>query len=381
MRYSGFGQSLVVAGALFAAACSARPEQISRSGKGALEAAMTTVRDGFAVGWYDTREGTGDIYIRLLDADGHPAGPERRLTNDPESSYEVSLAQLGDDLAVAWYDQGLDGQQIGRLGRWTHDGTNRWVKALGPNSRNPVVLSAGAAVFCAWIQMEADGHEAVFAGWWEADGRPRSAPIRLGAASKTSWNLNAALDANGMAWVVFDADALTRASEVYIARADGSGADPVRLTTDDGAPSKYPDLAITRGGHAALSWQDDRDGNTEVYLVTAPLSELNTEIEKRGHRVTTTPGESIGAYLAWNGDRLGLAWSDKTQGQHELYFESFTADGMPREPARRVTQTATWSLVPAIRPRRDGFALAWTEYSPAGEMHGGTAEVFFTSVP
>jgi hypothetical protein len=229
--------------------------------------------------------------------------------------------------------------------------------------------------------MEDEGHEAVFAGWWEADGRPRSAPMRLGLASKTTWNLNAALDASGTAWVVFDADASTRASELYIARADASGADPVLLTHDDGAPSKYPDLAIARGGRTALSWQDDRDGNTEVYLLTATLDEMKTGVDGRGRRVTATPGESIGAYIAWNGDRLGLAWSDKTGGQHELYFESFTAEGMPREPARRLTQTATWSLVPAIRPRRDGFALAWTEYAPAGEMHDGTAEVFFTSVP
>jgi hypothetical protein len=380
MPHPGFRQSLIVA-VLLAAACSERPQRISNSGKGALEAALTPLRDGFAVGWYDTREGGGDIYIRVLDADGRPAGPERRLTNNPESSYEVSLASLGDDLVVAWYDQGRSGQQIARLGRWTRDGINRWVKVFDPNTRNPVVLSDGSAVFCAWIQTEADGHEAAFARWWEADGRPRTAPMRLGAASKTTWNLNAALDASGTAWVVFDADASTRASEVYIARADASGVDPVRLTIDDGAPSKYPDLAIGRGGRAALSWQDDRDGNTEVYLLAATLSEMKTGIDGRRRRVTATPGESIGAYIAWNGDRLGLVWSDKTEGQHEVYFESFTAEGTPREPARRLTQTTTWSLVPAIRPRRDGFALAWTEYSPAGEMHDGTAEVFFTSVP
>lgn len=380
MRHSGITQSLIAA-ALFTAACSARPEQISSSGKGALEAALTAIGDGFAVGWYDSREGTGEIYFRLLDADGHPAGPEQRLTNDPESSYEVSLAQLGEDLVVAWYDQERSGRQTVRLGRWTRDGTRRWVNAFGPDTRNPVVLSTGSAVFCAWIQMEDDGREAVFAGWWEADGRPRSAPMRLGVASKTTWNLNAALDASGTAWVVFDADAATRASEVYIARADPSGADPVRLTGDDGAPSKYPDIAIARGGRAALSWQDDRHGNTEVYLLTAPISDMKAEIDGRGRRVTTTPGESIGAYVAWNGDRLGLAWSDKIEGQHELYFESFTAEGVPREPAHRLTQTATWSLVPAIRPRRDGFALAWTEYAPAGETHEGTAEVFFTFVP
>jgi hypothetical protein len=112
------------------------------------------------------------------------------------------------------------------------------------------------------------------------------------------------------------------------------------------------------------------------------LRDLTGEIDGRSRRVTSTPGESIGAYLAWNGDRLGLAWSDKTPGQHEVYFESFDSSGEPRETARRITENSSWSLVPAIRPREAGFALAWNEYVPASaEIHDGTSEVFFGSVP
>ena len=98
--------------------------------------------------------------------------------------------------------------------------------------------------------------------------------------------------------------------------------------------------------------------------------------------MTNTPGESNGAYIAWSGDRLGLAWSDKTPGQPEVYFESFDSTGASREPARRITQTAKWSLVPAIRPRRTGFALLWNEYQPASvEVHIGTSQIFFSALP
>lgn len=373
---------VVFAGTLTAAACSSRPIQVSNSGKGAYEAALVQFGQGFAVAWYDMRDGHGEIYARMLDLNGRPAGPERRLTNGPEDSYEVSLDRLGDDLAVAWYDQSSTGQQIAKLGRWGRDGTNRWVHAFESGTRNPVIVSDGTAVFCAWIQMEGDGREAVFAGWWESDGQPRSAPLRLGSVSKTTWNLNATLDGSGDGWVVFDAETSTRASEVYVVKAAASSTGAVRLTKDDGAPSKYPDLAIGPGGQAALSWQDDRDGNAEVYLLTGRLADLTGEIDGRSQRVTTTPGESIGAYLKWNRDRLGLAWSDKVSGQHEIYFESFDANGMSRGAARRLTESSTWSLVPAIQPRRDGFALAWTEYAPESvEGHKGTAEVFFLSVP
>jgi hypothetical protein len=372
---------LVFAGTLTVVACGSRPVQISNSGKGgAYDAALVAFTDGFAVAWYDTRHGSGEIYLRLLDANGQPAGPERRLTKGPEDSYEASLERLGDGLVVAWYDQSGKGQQTAKLGIWNRDGSNRWVYTFASGTRNPVIRATATAIFCAWIQSEPDAHEAVFAAWWDKDGHQTTTPVRLGAASKTTWNLNASLDERGKAWVVFDAEVTTRSSEVYVATADTPGA--IQLTKDDGAPSKYPDLSIGAGGRAALSWQDERDGNVEVYLLTSQVNELTGEIDGRSRRVTNTPGESIGAYLVWNGDRLGLAWSDKTSGQHEVHFTSFDGNGTMRDAPRQITDNSTWSIVPAIRPSGGGFALAWNEYVPASvEIHDGTSEVFFHSIP
>jgi hypothetical protein len=373
---------VLVAACVVTVACTAKPVQVSHSVKGAYEAALVPYGDGFVAAWYDTRDGNAEIYFRRLDADGTALGPERRLTNGPEDSYEVSLATLDDRLAVAWYDQSGKEQKIAKLGMWAVDGTNHWVRSLGAGTRNPVVRSDRQAIFCAWIQLEDEGREAVFAGWWEADGTPRHESLRLGAASKTTWNLNVALDGEGVAWVVFDADVSTRASELYVVRAEPNGSGGVRLTKDDGAASKYPDLAIGVDGRAALTWYDERDHNAEVYLLTGSLGDLTGEIDGRSQRITTTPGESVGAYLAWNGDRLGLAWSDKMASQHEIFFESFDATGVSQGSRRRVTENVTWSLVPAIQPRPGGFALAWNEYAPVSvEIHEGRSEVFFVPVP
>src|SRR5688572_20615103 len=88
---------------------SGTPRQISASGKGAYEAALASryLRGaGFVTAWYDTRNGNAEIYMRLLTDNGAPAGPERRLTNGPEESYEPSIELVGpNDVAVAWYDK------------------------------------------------------------------------------------------------------------------------------------------------------------------------------------------------------------------------------------------------------------------------------------
>lgn len=355
------------------------PIQITNSKIGAFEAALATRDDAFVAAWYDNRDGNAEIYMRSLDADGQPAGPERRLTNGPEDSYEASIEVVGDAVAVAWYDKSENGALVPKLGMWDLDGRNRWVRSLAASGRNPVISTRGGNIFCAWIAPEG-GAEWVWAGWWTRDGEPQSPAQRLAPAGKTTWNLNASALDRGRGFVVFDATAETKADELFLVRFEPDGSSVVRLTADDGRPSKYPDIAVDE--HLALTWFDERDGNTEVYLLTASTdNELTGEIDARARRVTTTPGESIGAYLRWgSGGRLGLAWSDSSDGQHEVYFQPFDGAGQPLAAPQRLTRNPTSSLVPAIRAWRDGFALAWNEFKPGLEAHAGTSEIAFAIV-
>ena len=108
--------------------------------------------------------------MRLLDDSGRPSGPERRLTETPDASYEASLERLGDVFAVAWYEQTSDGRQTAMLGEWNRDGSQKWVQAIAPASRNPVIVADGQAIIAAWIQTEPDSSEWVYMGTWDRDG-------------------------------------------------------------------------------------------------------------------------------------------------------------------------------------------------------------------
>jgi hypothetical protein len=361
--------------AIAAAACGTAPLQISDSAA-AYEADLAALGNELAAVWHDTRD--GGIYLRLLDADGQPADVARRLSDGGDPAYEPSVAAIDrNGIAVAWYTKASNGQTAAQLGVWNRDGSRRWAQPLSAlPARNPVVRASRLAIFAAWIQREPDGSEAVWRRWWTREGEPVGTPVRLAPASQTTWNLNAAADDAGAAWVVFDADTFTRASEVFLARDDASGRPLERLTTDDGVPSKYPDVAV-RAGRAAVTWYDERDGNPEVYLLIEALDRLRGDIDARAQRVTTTADDSIGAYVAWNEERVGLAWSDETDGQdaqHEIYFQEFDA-GRARSAPRRITANSTASLVPAIEPWRDGFALAWNEYLPAAAAAPATSAI------
>jgi hypothetical protein len=325
--------TLLSSAALCSLAACAPPRQVSESGFGAYEVSLAAWSDGLALAWYDTRHGNAEIYVRPLDATGRDAGPELRVTATTAHSYEADIAPLADGFAIAWYEKSADDALSAQLGVWSRDGTQRWTTSVAVgtgHTRNAIVRTLGDALFCAWIEAGADGNEAVWGGWWELDGRVRVAPVLLGTASANTWNLNAAVAESGAAFVVFDAQAGTRAEELFVARLDDGRASLSQLSADDGVPSKYPDVALD-GADAALTWYDERDGNKEVYLAVAPLRELVSPIESRARRVTDTPGESIGAYVAWNRQRIGLAWSDDSDGD----YESTINRSMPATTRRR----------------------------------------------
>jgi hypothetical protein len=354
------------------------PVQISHSSGGAYEAALDVRKGGFVAAWYDTRDGNAEIYMRLLDEQGAPAGPERRLTNGPEQSYEASLKTLDDGVAIAWYDKSADGTLVAKLGVWSFDGRNQWVRTLATRGRNPVLARYADDLFCAWIAAGPDGREAVWGSWFKkTDTEPK--PLLIGPAGKRTWNLNAIAADYRTAVVVYDALAGTRADELFIADVTPFGTQLRQWTDDDGVESKYPDISGTT--QQALTWFDKRDGNEEVYLAVGSRLALR---QKTVHpvRVTTTRGASIGAYVTWGGragdERLGLAWSDNTEGEHEIYFQAFGPDGHALAPARRVTTTSSASLIPAIVPAGDGFALAWNEYVAAVAGKPASSQIAFT---
>jgi hypothetical protein len=85
--------------------------------------------------------------------------------------------------------------------------------------RNPVVGVTKDEVLTAWIETGQDtslsGSE-VWAERLDQAGAMVDAPHRVGDASPTAWNLNAATDANGVFHVVYDAQLGTHARKLHV---------------------------------------------------------------------------------------------------------------------------------------------------------------------
>ena len=372
--------------AALAAGCSNGFVEVTPFEGTAYEPSVAVFHDGFAVAWYDTRHGHGELYQQALDEHAELRGSEVRLTTGMDDAYEADIHPVegtpnANGFVVGWYEKGADGAMMPRLGLWSRNGSARWIKSLAARGRNTVVRVRGELLFAAWVEDEVSPTAGLWTGWWNVRGEAVVAPRRIADAGRTTYNLNAALvdgaPGGGVptALVVFDAKAGTMAEELFLAEDDGLRAQLTRLTPDDGFASTYPDLAIS-GQRAALTWFDAKDGNEEVYLRVTTRAELARADAHGGLRVTATKGHSIGAYTAWNGDRLGLAWCDDTPGQHEVYFAEFEAFGTPRGETQRLTETRAGSLIPSIHRWRGGFVVAWNEWQGAdGHDADGRSQV------
>jgi len=372
---------LLLLASLMLAACTSTPQfqpyprQISHSGAGAYEVSQDVSEQGVAIAWYDDRQGNAEIYLSLYDTNLDPVITEQRLTYSTAQSYEADVAWLGETLAVAWYDIAEDGQSSVHVGLWNNALQPLWQKKLttSSNGRIPELVSTGKNLFIAWIEeRQRPDSDALWSDirgtWLDPSGEFIHSPFFIASASTTTWNLNAEVLNDSTIALVYDADYATVSSELYLAIAAEDTVSTWQLTADDLVASKYPDIALS-DQQAAISWHDEKDGNQEIYLATVDIAQYQEkssipgliDIDTHSTRVTRTPGESIGAYLAWNSDTLGLAWCDNSTGTHDIFFQQFDVNLHAMSSVRQVTDTVADALIPAVNALANGFMLSWNE--------------------
>jgi hypothetical protein len=353
---------------------------ISPTGMTAYEVSLATNGDHLALAWY----GSGGlahnaIWLRFLDGRLRPSGPVRPLTGGQREAYEPDLQADGALLVLAWYEKDVStGALSAWLGSVDEHGIVRWRRRLSANGhdgRNPIVRIAGRELLVAWIDAERGEAPAIWMAQFDAEGMLLGAAQRVAAASADTWNLNGAVDAMGTFYVVYDAALDSRANELQLLRIADGRFDQWRLTADDGLASTYPDIAVD-GSRVAIAWTDRRDASSgdAVWLYAGELSAWPPQSDLQAVRITRTSGNASGAYLAWNGDRLALAWNEDQGSRIAVRVQLFSPQGQPQGEATLLSGAAARALVPSIRRWRKGFVVAWNEFA-SGTGDAGVAVV------
>jgi hypothetical protein len=175
--------------------------------------------------WCDTRDGNQEIYFKRSTDEGITWSQDTRLTNDPAFSVLPFVSVSGSYVHVIWYDY-RDGNNEVYYKRSTNNGIN-WTEDTrltnDPNdSHDPYIASSGSNVHVVWHDNRFGNYEILH---------------------KMSRD-------NGSTWPT----------------------DDDRLTN---APSASAVATIVpSGNYSHVVWQDNRDGNLEIYYKYNPIGNI-----------------------------------------------------------------------------------------------------------
>jgi hypothetical protein len=137
------------------------------------------------------------------------------------------------------------------------------------------------------------------------------------------------------------------------------------LVNDDtgSADQSYPTIAVNSSGNFTISWQDDRNGNLDIYLQRydssgAPLGPNIKVNDDTGSRWQEFPAVS-----ANGGGDLVLTWNDTREAGWDIYAQRYNSSGIPLDSNFKVNRTGfSWRWFPAIALDESGnFVIVWND--------------------
>jgi len=267
----------------------------------------------YAVAWHDQRDGNYEIYFTRLSATGAKLGADVRVTDAAANSGTPSLVWTGTEYGLAWSD-------------------------------------------------ERDGNREVYFRRLDVAGNPVGAEIRItDAAGESSVPVLAWTGKDyGLVWH----DDREGDPHIYFARlgADGALLGAILRVTEDGATALNPSLVWT-GDEFGLVWEDQRDGNWEIYFarIDAGGGKIGSDI-----RLTTDPTDVGQAALVWTGFGYGVVWHDNRDGNWEIYFAELRPDGTKIGSESRLTNDTATSGYPTLTWASGEYGVTWHDH-PEGD--------------
>ncbi len=201
---------------------------------------------------------------------------------------------------------------------------------------------------------------------WEPD-------VRLTYDSSASWtpfnNARCIVADSGTLHVVWRDKRDGPNGEIYYKRSTDEGvswAPDVRLTYDS-AWSAFPSISSS-GAFVHLVWNDDREGNNEVYYRHSTDRGLTWSPEAPLSR-----GSASSEYPSlWSvGSNVHAAWTDTRDGNYEIYYKRSTDNGVNWSQDIRLTNDTAGSASPSVFCSGELVETVW------GETRDGNNEVYF----
>jgi len=221
--------------------------------------------------WHDLRDGNIEVYYKRSTDGGASWGGDTRLTNHTGQSVNPSVTVSGSIVHVVWEEQRDGNPEI--YYKRSSDGGLSWgpdtrLTNSAGNSRFASVSVSGSVVHVVWREQR-DGNMEIYYKNSSDGGTSWGADTRL--TNNTANSQFPSVAVSGSVVHIVWWDFRNTNDEIYYKRSTDEGASweaDTRLTSNS-AESQYPSVAVS-GSAVHVLWNDDRNGNWEIYYKRDP---------------------------------------------------------------------------------------------------------------
>lgn len=318
--------------------------------------------DTVHVVWYDGRDGNYEIYYKRSDDGGATWGADARLTIDTNWSSAPSVAVYGSEVHVVWEDD--RDQEIKVYHKYSSDNGVTWgpdVLVTGGTGAQgiPSLAVANGCVHVAWVDFGMMGNSEIYYGRSTDDGATWETPYQISYASGYSVNPSIAACGSNVHIAWHDSRYGWWNNEIYYCRsADGGVTWGVETQlTQDTTFSNVPSIAVS-GSNVHIAWEEMRDGNFEMYYKRSTDDGATWVADTR---LTNDAGDSHGPSLVASGANLHLVWQENRDGNEEVYYMMSSDNGLTWGPDVRLTDDPNTSQLPSITVSGPIVHVVWSD--------------------
>jgi hypothetical protein len=284
--------------------------------------------------WYDYRNDTGDIYFAYRPAGGTWGTNTLIDPNFYPFQFSPDIAVDANGSAYAVWTERHTGNDI--YFAYLEAGSPTWSVGVRVNDDSGTVQQGAPAIavdadgnaHAVWIDYR-NGNPDIYhairlaSGEWSANNR-----VDDDVCGGTSQNVaSIAVDPAGNAYAVWN-DMRNGNYDIYFAYrpAGGDWGANVRVNNDTGAAWQWaPDVAVDTSGNAYAVWEDERNGNGDVYFAYRPAGgnwSANIRVNDGGGAAQGSQAIAVDA----DGNAYAV-WGDARNGNGDIYFAYRPAGG------------------------------------------------------
>ncbi|HRB01368.1 MAG TPA: hypothetical protein PK294_13115 [Ignavibacteria bacterium] len=267
--------------------------------------------------WNDRRDGNYEIYYKRSTDAGISWGADTRLTNNSAHSQFSSVAVSGSVVHVVWREMDDIYYKLSIDGGVSFGTDTRLTNNLA-GSNGPSVSVSGSAVHVVWYDSR-DGNFEIYYKRSIDGGTSWGADTRLTNNSFLSTKVSVSVSGSvlNVTWV----DERDSYKEIYYKRSTDGGTSweaDTRLTIHTGTSSASDPSVSVSGSVVHVVWHDDRDGNTEIYYKSSSDGGVSFGADTR---LTNNSAGSYYSFVSVSGSVVHVVWQEQRDGNEEIYYK------------------------------------------------------------